>query len=322
MPTKLTDAFKVSMQDVNKTVPNEYATVTRVNSNKTVNVKPDSNDADSDDLTNISYVVDLDLSVGDRVVLSYLNNDPNEPIIIGMLNPKSSPNVDCRSIVSVDKVESDGLVDVYRITYDKAPIYSYFSVKNGTDGQKGDKGDPGYGVPSQLSGKTVQHKVLIESKTVTNVNSVTFTGLNGDVDGEYIFESNIDITGNGHDTWVYLQPNGLGNDGLGVTFIFGAESGVGYSNESFIAINSNSWALDGKSISSGKFYAKSGTKRIMTCTKIFFSNDNSRKHTIDFLGYWLDTTTNITSFLLTMPYGTMTGTIKLYKMVDVTYPTN
>jgi len=315
MPTKLTDAFKVSMQDVNKTVPNEYATVTRVNSNKTVNVKPDSNDADSDDLTNISYVVDLDLSVGDRVVLSYLNNDPNEPIVMGMLNPKSSSNVDCRSIVSVDKVESDGLVDVYRITYDKAPIYSYFSVKNGG----GEQDDPGEtGVIPELAGKTVKMQVLIQSQTVTNTPSVIFSNLNGDEDEEYVIEAK--LIGNSC-TKLTLVPNPItiGGRSFYIRDVYGGVSG-GAVDELRLAYLE--WTATGTYINiTASLVAKTGRWRYFK-TKSFWeylAQGNAVSHSADV--YIKDTTTNITSLTIN-GNGNFSGTIKLYKMVDVTYPTN
>ena len=315
MPTKLTDAFKVSMQDVNKTVANEYATVTRVNSNKTVNVKPDSNDADSDDLTNISYVVDLDLSVGDRVVLSYLNNDPNEPIIIGMLNPKSSSNVDCRSIVSVDKVESDGLVDVYRITYDKVPIYSYFSVKNGTIGS---------GVSEELAGKTVRLPVLIDTKTVTNQNSVLFDGLNGDLDKEYRIEWQFDCISNNSDGEIYVQFNSINSN---YRCVRAGDEDSGRTGGNFtdrIGCGHITWVNNGSLDGWLKVMnAKIGRHRKVRGFSSW-NSDNGVYYAIwEFGGAWLDITTTITSILMGITGNSkFSGTIKLYKMIDVTYPTN
>jgi len=312
MSTKLTDAFKVSMQDVNKTVANEYATVTRVNSNKTVNVKPDSNDADSDDLTNISYVVDLDLSVGDRVVLSYLNNDPNEPIIIGMLNPKSSPNVDCRSIVSIDKVESEGLVDVYRITYDKVPIYSYFSVTNGTTSSS---------VPPELAGKTIQCKVLIDSKTITNVNSVTFDGLNGDVDKKYIIEFEGSMANQSPDMNIILKPNNISTNQMSSSFRQYTTNYDRMSSTNLILCGGGfQTALTGNFKS--EFDAKSGKNRRIITNYNYEDVTGNYSLGGEGNGVWRDMTTIVTSLVIATTAYTFSGTIKLYKMVDVTYPTN
>jgi hypothetical protein len=131
MSTKLTELIGVSVQDVNKTVGNEYAIVTKVNSNQTVNLKPIADDPELDDLINIPVIVNLDLAKNDKIILGYLDNDLNYPIIIGALNPKlATEGVDGRGIVTIEKVETDEFVDIYRITYDKAPIYSYFQVPN------------------------------------------------------------------------------------------------------------------------------------------------------------------------------------------------
>jgi hypothetical protein len=131
MEDSLSDLICTTTQDVNKTIGNEYATITRVYSDKTVNAKPDILDKDSDDLINVPLVVDFTLEKGDRVILSYLDNNPSIPVVIGMVNPQfNGSGENGRSIVSIEKSETDGFVDVYKITYDKTPIYSYFSVPN------------------------------------------------------------------------------------------------------------------------------------------------------------------------------------------------
>ena len=71
--------------------------------------------------------------MGDIVIVTYTDyNDP--PIITNVYNKTAGIGEDGRSILSVDKVETDGLIDIYRITYSKEPVYSYFQVKNGEDG--------------------------------------------------------------------------------------------------------------------------------------------------------------------------------------------
>jgi hypothetical protein len=131
MGDSLSNLICTTTQDVNKTIGNEYATVTKVNTNNTVNLHLDSVNEDLNDLINIKVVTNLDLAKDDKVIVSYLDNDPNQPVVVGMINPTPpTGGENGRSIVSVDKVESEGFTDVYRITYDKSPIYSYFSVPN------------------------------------------------------------------------------------------------------------------------------------------------------------------------------------------------
>jgi hypothetical protein len=131
MSTLLSDTIGVTVKDVNKTVGNEYARVTKINTNMTVNLKPESDNPESDDLVNIPVLINLALEKDDKVLISHLDNNPNYPVVIGMQNPKTvSGGADGRGIISIDKVETDEFVDIYRITYDKIPIYSYFQVPN------------------------------------------------------------------------------------------------------------------------------------------------------------------------------------------------
>jgi translation initiation factor IF-1 len=131
MPDSLSNLIRTGVQDVNKTIGNEYATVTKVNNNNTVNLQLDSVKDDLNDLINIKLVSNLDITKGDKVIVTYLDNDSNKPVVMGMLNPQfNGSGENGRSIVSIDKVESEGFTDVYRITYDKFPIYSYFNVPN------------------------------------------------------------------------------------------------------------------------------------------------------------------------------------------------
>ncbi|WP_054834523.1 hypothetical protein [Methanobrevibacter arboriphilus] len=91
-------------------------------------------------ITYVENTTGLELEIGDIVIVTY--TDYNDPPIITNVYDKtiSGDGEDGRSILSVDKVESDGLVDIYRITYSKEPVYSYFQVKNGEDGTDGDNG--------------------------------------------------------------------------------------------------------------------------------------------------------------------------------------
>lgn len=328
---RLSDGICIATQDVNKTIGNEYATVTRVNTDKTVNVHLDSSDKDTDDLIKVPLAVDFDLKKDDKVILTYLNNNTDSPVVIGMINPQfNGSGENGRSIVSIDKVDSDGLADIYRITYDKAPIYSYFSVKNGADGQqglkgdKGDKGDQGIqgvsGAPSELSGKTIQHKVFIDSKTVTNVNSVEFDGLNGDEDGIYIIEVTGSVVYLGSvDSYLIVQFNGdTGSN-------YGSEEHLAYDGNnhnltqySNCVIGRSSHSLTTQVRSKTEFNVKTGS------TRDYFTTTKLKNNTHRLAGYWggewNNTVDNITSISIKTTSNTFSGTITLYKLVDITYP--
>ena len=110
------------------------AKVKRINNNGTIDVSVDLQEQEIPwEIPGIPLTNNLKISKGDYVTVKFLENNHNSPVIDGMFNPKSysGDGEDGRSILSVDKVESDGLVDIYRITYSKKPLYSYFQVKNG-----------------------------------------------------------------------------------------------------------------------------------------------------------------------------------------------
>ena len=110
------------------------AKVKRINNNSTIDVSVNLPEQEMPwEIPDIPLTNNLKISKGDYVTVKFLENNPTSPVIDGMFNPQSSggDGEDGRSILSVDKVESDGLVDIYRITYSKEPVYSYFQVKNG-----------------------------------------------------------------------------------------------------------------------------------------------------------------------------------------------
>ena len=343
MEDSLSGIIRTGVQDVNKTIGNEYAFVTRVNSDKTINVHLEASDKDSDDLFNVPLAVDFDLKKDDKVILTYLDNKPENPVIIGMINPQfNGTGENGRSIVSIDKVETDGLVDVYRITYDKAPIYSYFSVKNGTIGEqgpkgdngdtgspgsKGDKGDQGpageqgiSGVPSELAGKTVRLPVLVDTKTVTNQSSIVFSGLNGDVDNEYKLEFVTDFDTNGSSRYLNIAMNNATISIKGWNEYTTTLSYMSNDIGNTAGVNANkTGGIDGfielKELNRTQNARFNGSFLITRVS----GTDIPASYGGGIFGSLVD---NVTSITLSTTAGTFSGTIKLYKIVDVTYPTN
>lgn len=155
------------------------AKVKTINSNGTIDVSVDLPEQEIPwEIPDIPLTNNLKISKGDMVTVKFLENNPTSPVVDGMFNPKSysGDGEDGRSILSVDKVESDGLVDVYRITYSKEPLYSYFQVKNGEDG---------------LS--------VLTSEAITDLNNAIETGFyncysadNAPTSGFYTIEANTD----------------------------------------------------------------------------------------------------------------------------------
>ncbi len=155
------------------------AKVKRINNNGTIDVSVDLPEQEMPwEIPGIPLTNNLKISKGDYVTVKFLENNPTSPVIDGMFNPKSysGDGEDGRSILSVDKVEIDGLVDIYRITYSKEPLYSYFQVKNGEDG---------------LS--------VLTSEAITDLNNAIETGFyncysadNAPTSGFYTIEANTD----------------------------------------------------------------------------------------------------------------------------------
>lgn len=86
MPKKyLSDFICTSVQDVNKTVGNEYGIITNVNSSNKVNLKLELADENSDDLENVPTLANLGLEKGDKVLVTFVNNNPAMPVVIGKL---------------------------------------------------------------------------------------------------------------------------------------------------------------------------------------------------------------------------------------------
>lgn len=88
MNNRLSDVIGVSVQNVNKTIGNEYGIIIRVNNNNTVNLKLESDDDNSDDLPNVPTLTNLDLKKGNNVFVSYIDNNPGNPVVIGKMQQK------------------------------------------------------------------------------------------------------------------------------------------------------------------------------------------------------------------------------------------
>jgi hypothetical protein len=349
MGTKLTDAIGVSVQNVNKTVGNEYAVVTRVNTNQTVNLKPIADDPELDDLINIPVLVNVDLSVNDKVLLTYLDNNINNPAVIGMMSPKSSSGgigADINPIDILNKLKTvDGsgsgldadLLDGQELSYITGLINAkldsstytandilskLLGVDGAGSGLDADKLD-GYNaqdlidlIGNGLSG-TFQLKKLITEVDVSNVSSYTLSNINGNDDGIYILEYDLSyspgVTG---DVSLTLKPNNLTTDQVSSSFRagggwHGADNTVGS-----LRINlgySTATRFKGKV----EINAETGKNRTFTTIDAMEIRGTTESYINYFNGFWKNTTTNITSLVLAISTGTFSGKIRLYKMIDI-----
>ena len=171
---------------------------------------------------------------------------------------------------------------------------------------------------SSFPGMKARIPILIEEKIISSpVNSVTFENLNGDLDEIYYLEAQLNTTNTSANDYVALLPN---NITINQTSSHFWDWGGGVSR-----FNSNKLILFGrygqqsiKGTARLIFYSKTGT--ILRTSK---SQQEAYVGTSIFIGVasslWNDTTTNITSLVIkhTNDSARFTGTIKLYKLVDI-----
>lgn len=181
-------------------------------------------------------------------------------------------------------------------------------------GEKGEKGDTGPQGPQGLPAYN-----LISSQTVSNATSITFPGLNGDIEEEYRFKYDLTITTT-TDSYLKVQPNGITSSQKYTRQYasnYNGTSDQGTGVGTFLLLTQSGW--NKSSLVSGEmiFKATSGQIRRGWGQSTLVCTDFSEMGTAFIGNYWGDTTTNITSFVLALTgSATMTGTIKLYKVND------
>ncbi len=154
----------------------------------------------------------------------------------------------------------------------------------------------------------------IETKTLSNDTGYTFSGLNGDTDGEYFVTFDLFVNSN-DERAIWLIPGGATAsdfDGKDWTENGGVD-GDGYG----FLIASTTWS---KQLMRGAItiHPKTGYRRTSYGTRFAVHGDTSHV-IIHSRSVWKDTATNITSLVLGIgASNTMTGVVKLYKMVDLT----
>ncbi|UTB32713.1 MAG: hypothetical protein NKF70_00035 [Methanobacterium sp. ERen5] len=191
-------------------------------------------------------------------------------------------------------------------------LSSHTTDFKGEDGATGPQGPAGAGFASG----TYKIPKLIEIKTITAQSSVTFSNLNGDSDIEYYIECDIKMSvGSRH---LLLQPNSVSSNGISVV-------NRAYNNAKdswiygYMYLGNNERDGNSRILSKTTLYAKSGQYRATFTECGIFGSDSLNPFTISSRSQWSNTTDNITSLKI-IPNNTdttITGTIKLYKMVDM-----
>lgn len=175
------------------------------------------------------------------------------------------------------------------------------------------------GIPfTPLIGSTVRIPVLIESKTLSaGTTTTTFSSLNGDSDLEYLllFDLTLASASGDHQLNLYFNSDTGSNYDRVNHGVLDSTHGVGEDTQTFITYQRSSETT----YTSGKveIQAKTGKQRTYSSDYIFNAGTYNRVYNNTI--WWSNTANNLTSIVLTMQSGSsMSGTIKLYKMIDLT----
>lgn len=157
---------------------------------------------------------------------------------------------------------------------------------------------------------------LIEEKTLpAGTTSVTFSGLDGDSDKEYLCEFNLIIVlGNGGAGLIWKPNNSSSNqDAVQHRYhsTWDGYSGGNVSRLVYQGTTGDTVYCSGYFI----FNAKTGSIRTWRGHSTSYISSPTLGHSNS--GVWTDTGTNLTSIVILPDVGTFSGTIRLYKMVDL-----
>lgn len=169
-----------------------------------------------------------------------------------------------------------------------------------------------------LAGKTFEIPVLISRVSLSSAQSHTFNDLNGDVDGRYILE--FTGTTSKNDGKIIVKPNNIDTSQKTAEGYWFANS-IGRTSHPAFLLGRTEDVSTAQLHAKGTLYAKTGKNRIM---ESLFGNYGSYRNSPlqhSALAQWLDTTTNITSLVITTTEPTnqtITGDLSLYKIVEIT----
>lgn len=169
-----------------------------------------------------------------------------------------------------------------------------------------------------LAGKTIRLPSLIETKTITGVNETVFSNLNGDIDEIYFLTFNLSYTLGAGGVGICFLPNNL-NTNLRSSamrnFITSHDTVSQTSGLMLVNQGGNGDTV----VCRGNFtiYAKTGVVRLYNGQSVSDKSTETINQTI--AGRWNETSTNITSLVITPLAGTISGVVKLYKMVDIEF---
>lgn len=156
---------------------------------------------------------------------------------------------------------------------------------------------------------------LVEEKTISlGTTSVIFTGLNGDVDEEYLLTGDIVLTSD-FPSLMLVPNNDTGGTYVGTSFYSLNPSATGAATTTHIRVCQSNNSATTYVKFEGKFYPKTGAYRQALFNATHALSGRSLV-TING-GHWANTTDNITSIVLvrTSATGSFSGKIQLWKRI-------
>lgn len=169
-----------------------------------------------------------------------------------------------------------------------------------------------------LSGLTILLPVLIETKNLPPGSTTsTFSDLDGDSVEEYLIISKLNIISSGSDKMVYLKPNNTTPNFMSRLYHNDSAKVVGANAFNFWFIFSSIFSEDTSGVSYFRLYPKSGRNRQIIGTSEYLSTTHHSQQRSS--GSWTNNTDNITSIVIECQSGgSMSGEIKLYKIIEIT----
>jgi hypothetical protein len=168
---------------------------------------------------------------------------------------------------------------------------------------------------------------LINSQSPSSVSSVTFSGLDGNADGEYLLKGVLSLPSSGTSSGISMYLNGdnvttdkwwmrhaAGYDFSGVATIH--TSGYASSASTYHPISPLTSSVDNFLVFETIICASAGYYRYSLTDATLYSTSAEQK--ISYMGSWTDTTTNLTSLLFSRSSSlNMNGKLDLYRKVVV-----
>lgn len=164
--------------------------------------------------------------------------------------------------------------------------------------------------------KLLGYELVEEKKDFSGVSNVTFDGLNGDEDIEYLFEYILSVANGKPDPMLFIRPNSISSGYNSQLTRNWLNTGNALYNTTLLLLSTH--GIKGATIyqyGNVKIYAKTGLPRLSIGEGVSISSTESM--TLRSGGVLIDSVTNITSFLFGIESSTFSGTIRLWKKIPI-----